>query len=62
MWALDGCYPGCYLGAPLVRDGRSFGVLELYGSVARLHPWSDEDQALFGIVSMLVGASLTIDA
>lgn len=56
--ALMGRAPGQYVGLPLIYDGTLYGVLELFGAHARSEPYSNEEQSIFGIISMFVCAHL----
>lgn len=58
MHALTGRVPGQYVGLPLIFGGTMYGVLELYGNQVRSAPFTDEEQSIFGIISMFVCAHL----
>ena len=60
--ALDGRFPGCYMSAPLSYGGQHYGLIELFGPAPRLHPWYEEDLALFNVICALAGANLAANA
>lgn len=57
---LAGTVPGSYVGMPLIFDGTLYGTLELHSAQPRKNPFSNEEQSIFGIISMSVCAHLGI--
>ena len=56
--SLCGFCPKSYIGAPLVVDGVTFGILEFVGLEARAGGWSATDLALFDHIRLVVSAHL----
>ncbi len=56
--SLCGFCPKSYIGAPVVVDGVTFGILEFVGLEARAGGWSETDLALFDHIRLVVSAHL----
>ena len=55
---LNGNFPGCYAGTPLILDGKYYGVLEFSSERRRAKSWTEEELSVLGIVSMFVCSHL----